>query len=154
MIVVLEHGVGLGLQRVRLRDRLLAHVRAAALDAELTSGASPESSVLLALHAGHLFRPSQRRLLAHSLTRVASTAATPARSRLRAPVYWPAVRRARVELQAVIERLAAAGPVDVHGVARVRRLLADGTGPLYRESAPDQLRNELRAALAAMDAFA
>ena len=66
----------------------------------------------------------------------------------------PAVHRARAELQAVVACLTAAGPVDVRGVARVRRLLADGTGPLYRESAPDQLRNELRAALAAMDAFA
>ena len=72
-------------------------------------------------------------------------------SRHKTPVYGPAVRRARAELRAVVERLAADGPVDVRGVARVRRLLADGTGPLYRESAPDQLRNELRAVLAAME---
>ena len=154
MIVVLEHEVGLGLRRVRFRDRVLARIRATALDAELAAGASPESGVALALHAGHLCRPSQRRLLARSLTQVAAVVETRDRSRLKVPVCSPAVRNARGELQAVVERLVAAGPVDVRGVALIRNLLADGTGPLYRESAPDQLRNELRGALAAMGAFA
>ena len=154
MIVVLEHDAGLGLRRVRMRDRLLARIRAAALDAELAAGASPESSVVLALHAVHLCGPSQRRLLAGSLRRIAASADAPTRSRLKAPVCGPAVRRAGTELQAVIDRLVAAGPVSVRGVARVRCLLADGTGPIYRKSAPDRLRNELRAALAVMDPYA
>ena len=154
MIVVLEHDAGLGLRRVRMRDRLLARIRAAALDAELAAGASPESSVVLALHAVHLSGPSQRRLLAGSLRRIAASADAPTRSRLRTPVCGPAVRRAGTELQAVIDRLVAAGPVSVRGVARVRCLLADGTGPIYRKSAPDRLRDELRAALAVMDAIA
>jgi hypothetical protein len=154
MIVLLEREIGLGLRRVRAWDRLVARLWASALDAELASGASPESSVALALHAGHLCRESQRRLLAGSLTRVAAAAEASPRSRLKVPVCGGAVRRARSELQAVVERLAAGGPVGVRGVARVRCLLADGTGPLYRESAPDHLRHELRGALAAMDAFA
>ena len=154
MIVVLEHDAGLGLRRVRMRDRLLARIRAAALDAELAAGASPESSVVLALHAVHLCGPSQRRLLAGSLRRIAASADAPTRSRLKAPVCGAAVRRAGTELQAVIDRLVAAGPVSVRGVARVRCLLADGTGPIYRKSAPDRLRNELRAALAVMDPYA
>ena len=49
MIVVVEHGAGLGLRRVRLRDRLLTRLRASSLDAELAAGASPESSITLAL---------------------------------------------------------------------------------------------------------
>ena len=154
MIVVLEHDAGLGLRRVRLRDRLLARIRAGALDSELAAGASPESSVALALHAVHLNGPSQRRLLAGSLRRVAASAQAPTRSRLKAPVCGLAVRQAFPELQAVIDRLVAAEPVSVRGVARVRCLLADGTGPIYRKSAPDRLRNELRAALAVMDAIA
>lgn len=154
MIVVLEHDAGLRLRRVRLRDRLLARFRAGALDAELAAGASPESSVVLALHAGFLCRPSQRRVLARSLTLIAAAAESTGASRLKTPVCRRAVRRARSELHSVIGRLAAAGPVDVRGVARIRRLLADGTGPVYRESAPDQLRNELRAVLAAMEPFA
>jgi len=154
MIVVLEHDAGLGLRRVGVRDRLWARLRAAALDADLAAGASPESSVVLALHAASLCRPSQRRLLARSLTRVAAAAEKPTASRLKTPVCGSAVRRARAELRAVIECLAADGPVDVRGVARIRSLLADGTGPVYRESAPDQLRNELRAALTAMEPLA
>ncbi len=154
MIVVLEQDAGLGLRRVRMRDRLVARVRASALDRELTAGASPESSVVLALHATHLCGSSQRRLLADSLTRIAAASEVPARSRVKAPVCRPAVRRACAELQAVVDHLVAPGPVDVRGVARIRSLLADGTGPLYRASPTDHLRTELRAALAEMQPFA
>ncbi len=149
--MVLEQGEGLGLRRVRLWDRVRARLRTSALDQQLAAGASPESSVALALHAGHLCRPQQRRLLARSLTEIAVVCEAPARRRLKAPVCRHAVTRARAELAAVVDRLAAAGPVDVRGVARIRNLLADGTGPLYRESRPGHLRDELRAALQAMD---
>ncbi len=154
MIVVLEEDAGLGLRRVRMRDRLLARLRASALDRELAGGASPESSIALALHAALLCGASQRRVLARSLTRIAAASEASARSRLRAPVCRPAVRGARAELDAVVDRLVASGPVDVRGVARIRSLLADGTGPLYWESAAELLRTELRGALAQMEPFA
>jgi hypothetical protein len=64
------------------------------------------------------------------------------------------VQRARNELAEVAGRLAASGPVDVHGVARVRTLVADGTGPLYRSAPPECLRHELTEVLAALDTFA
>jgi len=151
-VVVVERGAGLGLRRVRLRDRLLARIRAAELDVELAAGTSPESSVALALHAGHLCEPPQRRLLARSLRRVVAAAENQSASRVKAPVCRPAVRRARSDLEAVIERLLAAGPVDVRGVARVRTLLADGGGPLYRgECSGHELRDELSGVLAALD---
>ena len=41
MIVVLEEGNGLGLRRVRWRDRLVVRIRASALDDQLAAGASP-----------------------------------------------------------------------------------------------------------------
>ncbi len=150
MIVLVEQDAVLGLRRVRPRDRLRARLRTAELDAALAAGASPESDVVLSLHAGRLCRPAQRRLLARSLRRVAAAAATPAPSRRAVPVCRPAIHGAEAELQAVVQRLAV-GPVDVRGLARVRTLLADGTGPLYREGAPNRLRNELRAALMTMD---
>jgi hypothetical protein len=152
-VVVLEEGAGLGLHRVRWRDRLLARARASSLDRALAAGASPEANVPLAIHAGHLCRPAQRHQLARSLMRIAAAADGPAGRRLGAPVCRPSVRRARVELAAVAGRLGAAGPVDVHGVARVRSLLADGTGPLYRSAPPETLRHELTAVLDALDAF-
>jgi hypothetical protein len=151
MIVVLEQESGLRLQRVRLRDRLRAQVRVSSLDHQLATGASPESNTALALHAARLCDASQRRLLARSLTRVAAASESPARSRLRAPVSRTAVRRARAELDAVVDRLTASGPVDVRGVARIRNLLADGTGPLYQEATADTLAPQLRAVLAEME---
>ena len=154
MIVVTEQDSRLRLQRVRLRDRLRAHVRVSALDRELAAGASPESSVALALHAARLCGESQRRLLARSLTDVAATSEAPSRSRLQAPVSRVAVRRARAELTAVVDRLTASDPVDVRGIARIRNLLADGTGPLYQEASADRLAPELRDALAEMEPLA
>jgi hypothetical protein len=153
-IVVLDLGAGLGLRRVRVRDRLVARIRRPALDRELAAGASPESSVALAVHARYLCRPEQRRLLARSLTEIGAASRAPAARRLRAPIALHAVARARAELAAVVDRLAEAGPVDVRGVARIRDLLADGTGPLYREPRPGHLREELLAARRAMDSFA
>jgi hypothetical protein len=150
MIVVLEQDAGLGLRRVRWWNQLLVRARAFALDQELATGASPESNMALAVHAGRLCNPAERRVLARTLTRIAEASAAPG-GRLKAPVCRPAVHRSRPELTAVADRLVAAGPVDVRGVARVRRLLADGTGPLYRSGPPDQLRGELAAALTALD---
>lgn len=150
MIVVVEQGPDLRLRRVRLRDRVAARLRVSVLDRQLAEGVAPESSVTLAIHAGHLCEPEQRELLARSLRRVAASPDAPVGQRPRAPVSRTAVRRAGRELAAVVDRLAA-GPVDVRGVARIRNLLADGAGPLYRESSPGRLRNELRAALAALE---
>jgi hypothetical protein len=154
MIVVLDEATGLGLRRVRWRDRLLVRVRTSALDRELAAGAAPESSVPLALHAGRLCEPAERRVLARSLTRIVAAADAPMAHRLKAPVSRPAVQRARAELAAVAGRLVASGPVDVHGVARVRTLVADGTGPLYQSAPPECLRHELTEVLAALDTFA
>jgi hypothetical protein len=154
VIVVLHEGAGLGLRRVRWCDRLVARVRASALDHEVAAGASPEATVPLAVHAGRLCRPAQRRLLAHSLTRIVAASDAPVRSRLKAPVSRRAVQGARPELAALAGRLSASGPVDVHGVARVRTLLADGTGPLYQPTPPERLRRELAEVLAALDSFA
>jgi hypothetical protein len=153
MIVVLEQGAGLALRRVRWWDRLLVRARASALDRELAAGASPESSAALAVHAGRLCEPAQRRVLARSLHRIVVAADAPAGRRLKAPVSRPAVQRARAELAAVAGRLTADGPVDVRGVARVRHLLADGTGPLYRYAPPARLHDELVAVLTALDSF-
>ena len=75
----------------------------------------------------------------------------PCEAALKAPVCRPAVRRARAELDAVVKRLVSSDPVDVRGVALVRNLLADGTGPLYQESTADGLGPELQGALEAME---
>jgi hypothetical protein len=153
MIVVLDEAAGLGLRRVRWRDRVVARVRTSALDRQLGAGASPESSVPLALHAGRLCEPTQRQVLARSLTRIVAAADAPMARRLAAPVHRPAVQSARAELAAVAGRLVASDPIDVQGVALIRTMVADGTGPLYRSAPPERLRRELTEVLAALDSF-
>ncbi len=154
MIVLVEQGKRLGLQRVRLRDRAVAKLRSGSLDRALAAGASPESSVALAVHAGHLCEPTQRRVIGHSLARIALLATAPQGGRVMTPLSRTAVCRCHAELQAVVERLAACEPVGVQGIARIRTLLSDGAGPLYGASSPDRLRRDLLAALEGLDAVA
>ena len=153
-VVVVEQGAGLGVLRVRRRDRVRARVRAAALDRQLAVGASPESNVALAWRARRLSEIKQRRLLARSLTRLVASADAAAGPSSKAPLSRSAIHGSGPELAAVVDRLDATGPVSVQGVARIQSLLTDGSGPLYQSSTPERLARELRAALEAMDRFA
>ena len=90
--------------------------------------------------------------MARTLTRIVA-ASEPAGRHLVAPVCKPSVRRVRPQLAGIAGRLSAAGPVDVQGVARLRLLVADGTGPLYQPARADDLRHELAAVVAALDSF-
>jgi hypothetical protein len=148
--VLLEEHSKLGLRPVHLRDRIRARLRTMALDEQLAAGTSPESNVLLALHAARLCQPNQRRRLAGGLRTVAR-AAQEAR-RTKAPINREGVRLALHQLEAVATRLETNEPVDVSGMARVRTLLADGGSPLYRRSQSALLRRELASALVALDA--
>ncbi|HWD54780.1 MAG TPA: hypothetical protein VG346_06640 [Acidimicrobiales bacterium] len=151
MIVLLEQDGDLALRHAGWRERLVVRLRAGALDAALAAGASPESDVALALHAEHLCAPSQRRLLSRSLRHVVARAEAPA-GRLRpVPLNRAAVRRVRAQLESLADRLASDDPVDVRGIARLRALLSDGTGPLYQPREGGHLELEvaaLRSALA------
>jgi hypothetical protein len=153
VIVLVDEAAGLGLRRVRWRDRVVARVRTSALDRQLAAGSSPESSVPLALHAGRLCGPTARQVLARSLTRIVAAADDPTARRLAAPVHRLAVQSARAELATVADRLVASDPIDVQGVALIRTLVADGTGPLYRPAPPERLRRELTEVLTALDSF-
>ena len=149
MMVLVEHDDDLELRPVHFRHRMAARLHARDLDRALAGGASPDSSVSLALHAARLYRPGHRSGLAHTVRRLATVAAQP--THVKAPVSSRAVRAAADELEAVAARLAAPGPVEARGVAKVRSLLADGAGPLYRPSGSPALRDELRSVLRAFD---
>jgi hypothetical protein len=69
----------------------------------------------------------------------------------RVPVRRPEVLDAADELDVLAARLAAPGPVDVRGVARVQLLLTDGTGPLYFRGATDDLRARVADALSRLE---
>jgi hypothetical protein len=177
MIVLLQDRAGFHARHVHLRDRILAWLRAPSLDRQLAEGAAPESNLNLAIEAERLIRPAQRRVLAGSLKRIVAGVERELASNppLTAPVARADVRRARPEIESLAQRLQSPGPVNVRGVARVRLLLSDGTGPLYRSGGPlersarpdrssggvaergrtpgptGDLRTELRAAMTAMD---
>jgi hypothetical protein len=154
MHVLLEDDLGrLRMRRVRPWHLLLARGRAARLDRELAGGTSPEASASLAARATQLTSSEFRRDLAAALRRILVAAGAPApragapaaHAPLRAarPLSIP-LRTARVSRSAPVlaelaSRLLEPGPVPVRGVAMVTQLLADGTGPLYREAARDDL---------------
>jgi hypothetical protein len=152
VVVLIDERNSLGLRHVRLRDRIKARIRATTLDEQLASGASPESNVLLALHAERLYRQDQRRRLAASLRAVASAAQ--GSRRMKAPIDRKGVQLALKELETVATRLDTNGPIDVSGIARVRTLLADGGSPIYRHCAPGVLQRELASALVSFEASA
>jgi hypothetical protein len=161
MHVLLDDDRGrLTLRRLRPWHTMLARSRAARLDRELAGGASPEASATLAARAMALTSMKFRRDLATSLQRMLATAGEPAVPRPqpvagRAPVTGreplTAARPPRVplclarisqsapRLAELAGHLVEPGPVPVRGVAMLSQLLADGTGPLYREASRDDL---------------
>ncbi len=141
---------GLTARRLWPWERVLARSRAARLDRELAEGASPEANATLAARAARLTSTEFRRDLAASLRRILAAAGEPvpapdARALLgsarpiRVPVRATRVSQSAPLLAELASRLLQPGPVPVDGVAMVARLLADGTGPLYREAARDDL---------------
>ncbi|HEX2808910.1 MAG TPA: hypothetical protein VHN80_22320 [Kineosporiaceae bacterium] len=135
------------------REWLAARLLAARLDRSLADGASPESSVLLALRAQYLVRPRTRRTLATTLQRILIESVRPPR---RSTSPLPLCARQRVvaverEFQELIGRLSAPCPVPACGVAKVRVLLTEGSGPLYRVGQSTDLRSTVLAAVGALE---
>jgi hypothetical protein len=106
-------------QRIRVRDRVAARLRAARLDAELAQGVAPQSSAELELRAQALIGPVARKLgirLRQILLSAQSAGAMPAGM---IPICGGLVREAQPELSLLLGRLLGGGPVDPRGVATV-----------------------------------
>ena len=133
MIVVEVGSVGLVEVRPGPWPRLKARLTADRLDRELASGAPPESSVLLAVHAQRIVDPAACSTLASSVRKLVERTGRkrPALS-AQVPIATPTVSAADADLRAVADRLDEPGPVRARGVAEVRALLRDGAGPLYQ----------------------
>jgi hypothetical protein len=133
-VIVQEAGsVGLADVRPGPWTRLKARLAADRLDKELASGVSPEASLLLAIHAQRIVDPAACSALAGSVGKVIERAGRkrPALS-AQMPIATPTVSAAAGDLRALANRLDESGPVRARGVAEVRALLRDGSGPLYR----------------------
>jgi hypothetical protein len=155
MLVLLDDDRGrMTLQRLRPWHRILARSQAARLDRELAGGASPEASATLAARASRLTSMEFRRGLAVSLQRVLVAAgesdivrSQPITGHLslaaacppRVPLRLARISQSAPGLADLAGHLVQPGPIPVRGVAMVSQLVADGTGPLYREASRDDL---------------
>ncbi len=139
-------------QRIRVRDRVAARVRAARLDAALAQGVAPESSAALELRAQALIGPVARKLGMRLRQILLSAQSDGGASGTAIPICGALVREAQPELSLLVGRLLGGGPVDARGVATVGALLCDGGGPLYgRFRDAGELRAALTAALEALE---
>ena len=122
------------------------------LDRMLAEGRDPATDPRLALRAAQLTRPMQRTRLAASLRDAVCSLDDTALARYlrpEAPVEAASVRACAREIEDLARALTAPSP-DVRGVAIVRNLLTDGTGPLYDSRHVDELREAVLTARAAL----
>jgi hypothetical protein len=131
-------------------NRLRARLFAGRYDQQIEDGLSPLPGSPLELHGARLVSDRERNDLACALRRVmgdADSATGPFHPRVR--VASTAVLRSAEVIEAVHDRLADPFPVRARGMARLRILLSDGTGPLYR-SGRGTLTAALRGVLATL----
>ena len=133
------------LTSMEFRRDLAASLRGILVAAgEPAPGVAVRSSVPSSVPASGAPQPLAA-LRAAGLPRAAFRAASPPRvdpqaaRRPHVPVRAARVRLCAPLLADLANRLLQPGPVPVQGVAMVTQLLADGTGPLYREAARDDL---------------
>jgi hypothetical protein len=139
------------------RDRLRARWHADQLDHELAAGISPDSTVDRSLRAQSLVRRRTRCDLARSMQRlVVAATQRPAAGRLPTPVSRAPVTICAADINELITRLLAPGPVAARGVAQARLLLTDAGSPFYRvgrQASAAELRAKVRDAAGALDAM-
>ena len=123
--------------------RLLARMRAHALDRRLASGADTAGSVLLAARARQLGHRCSRLAIADGLERAALAWEGPL-PRLRVLPGKAAVHRNREELLALAGELRHREVLYVRGLAAARELLSDGSGPMYTDRHGEALASGLR----------
>lgn len=119
----------------RLRARLLA----ARYDRRVDAGGDPHGGAMagsaLDAHRIRLVSDRERADVARALRLVLRDAHEgPAVLNPRVPVRTPAVLECAADIDSLRRRVLA-GPVHARGMARLRLLLADGRGPLYRTGA-------------------
>jgi hypothetical protein len=135
----------------RLRDRLVAWLCTWRLDSELAGGACPDASPALSLRASRLIGPRTQRKLAAEIREVLSETKRRPHRLKGARVSALSMERSSPALEALANRLSREGPVDSVGIARVRLLLRDGTGPLYNDLVTETLETSLQAAMDSID---
>jgi hypothetical protein len=128
--------------------RVVAQLFATRFDKHLAAGVAPEPAGALAAHVSRLASAGERRKLAEALElSVGEAHSRGTRMSATIPVDRSAVAAAVGLIDQVVLRLTGPRPVSARGIARLRLLLSDGRGPMYRSGDGD-LGVELRAVLA------
>lgn len=136
--------------RVPWHNRVIARVLAGGFDRKLAVGVPAPAGSALAVHAARLTSSDEREAIARSLRRSVDDARNrEARLSSRVPLNVPNITAAGDRIDEVTLRLHSPRPVTARGMARLRLLLADGNGPMYRYGRGD-LEGRLGAALAAL----
>ncbi len=136
--------------RATLGARLMARLHAGKFDRMLAVGVPAPAGSALAVHAARLTSVEEREAIAHTLRRAAQDAAdhhAPLSSRV--PLNVPNIGVAKDRIDQIALRLHSPRPVTARGVARLRLVLSDGSGPMYHYGSGD-LEGRLGAALAAL----
>lgn len=129
---------------------LTAWLRASRYDRMLALGAVAPLNGALDVHARRLLTIAEREAVARSFRRSLNEARKPLTAwTARSWTHRPNVVAAADLIDTVTLRLHSPRPVDARGMARLRLLLSDGTGPLYVSGRGDLIAS-LRAALAAL----
>jgi hypothetical protein len=118
-------------------------VHASKLDRELAAGVASWASPRHAARSLQLTGARQRRSLAGTIERLAVEARRPPLVGNAATLLIRPARRAIIACEPQLNELSAilrsAVPVTAGGVASLKRLLTDGTGPLYAPDAANDL---------------
>ena len=139
-----------GHTRPSIRACLTARLRAARFDRALAVGVPAPAGSALAAHAARLSSGAERHAVARALRRAVRDAKdTRATQSARVPMHRANIASAEALIDEVRLRLHMPHPVSARGMARLRQLLSDGTGPLYRYGRGD-LAGRLGAVLAAL----
>jgi hypothetical protein len=146
-----EHDRLAGLPVPALGPRALATLRHSVLDRRLADGESTTHARELTVRAWQITRPGARERLATALDAILLEAERPREGRSAAVrVCREEVDVSRSEIIRLAARLREARPVQPRGVALLRGLLTDGTGPLYVWCPNDELYRRLRRAALAL----
>jgi hypothetical protein len=134
--------------RPSLAARVTARLRAYQFDRQLAVGVPAPAESALAVHQARLTSSAEREAIARALRLAVHDAHAwlpPLSSRI--PVHSTNIAAAEDLIDAITLRLHSPRPVSARGMARLRLVLSDGCGPMYRFGRGD-LSGRLGAALA------
>ncbi len=112
--------------------RVIARWRARQLDLDVDHGTAVAPSSALAVHLERLGSTREREQLADSLELMLSRARRPHFVLSPVPLQRDSIHAARPLIDAIQAALRSESPVRARGMARLRLLMSDGAGPLYR----------------------